>query len=82
VLNGYGRFVQARFAARTGFAGGGSAAGAAQFERLGRIVGGLLELLVSCRAAGGRLTAAHAALPPHPAAFTSVGFWACLAWHL
>ena len=41
---------QARFAARNGYAGGGSQAGATQFQRLGQAVGRLLEELVSVAA--------------------------------
>lgn len=44
---------QARFAARKGYAGGGSKAGAAQFQRLGKVVGQLLEELVSQAERGG-----------------------------
>lgn len=40
---------RARFEARNGYAGGGSQAGAAQFQRLGQVVGQLLEELVSSR---------------------------------
>jgi hypothetical protein len=44
---------QARFAARKGYAGGGTKAGAAQFQRLGKVVGQLLEELVSRAERGG-----------------------------